>query len=110
MEERLSELEDFAVLSMRLHRMAEEGRQRFLVHQQQAEEFQRQTEEFQQQTEEFQLRSAEFHRRSAQYHLQASERLTRLEGDQDQIQEILSRMTQAVALIQADIVRLDETR
>ena len=89
MEDRLSDLEDFAVLSMRLHRMAEANRQQLILNQRLAEEDQRQAEERQR---------------------RAEERLRQLEESQQQVQELLARMAQVVALIQADIVRLDETR
>ena len=89
MEDRLSNMEDFALISMELHRMAEANRQQLILNQRQAEERQRQAEERQR---------------------QAEERLLQLEASQQHIQELLARMTQLVALIQADIVRLDETR
>ena len=96
MEDRFRRLEDFSEISLELHRMAEANRQRMLENQRQAEERQRQAEERQRQAEERQR--------------QAEERLRQIEGEGQQLQELLSRLAQTVALMQADIVRLDETR
>ena len=52
--------------------------------------------------EEFSLLSLDLHRG-----METSRR--QMEESQQHIQELLARMTQLVALIQADIVRLDET-
>ena len=96
MEERLSDMENFAVLSMRLHRMAEANRQQLILNQRLAEEDQRQAEERQRRAEERQRR--------------AEERLRQLEDSHQEVLELLTRLAQTVALVQADIVRLDETR
>ena len=89
MEDRIRDLEDYALISLELHRMAEDRRQQVIANQRQAQEDQRQAEERQR---------------------RAEERLLQMEESHQEIQELLSRLTQTVAIMQADIVRLDESR
>ena len=60
--------------------------------------------------EEFSLLSLDLHRGMEATQRQMAERQRQMEENQQHIQELLARMTQLVALIQADIVRLDESR
>ena len=67
--------------------------------------------------EEFSLLSLDLHRgmeatqrQMAESQRQIEERQRQMEENQRHVQELLARMTQLVALVQADIVRLDETR
>ena len=85
MEDRISGLESFARMSATLTRIINEHMNAMEDRQQQ---WQRQTEEWQRQTEEWQR--------------QAEER--RMERD-----ELMQQLLQAVAVMQADIVRIDET-
>lgn len=75
MEDRIRNLENFALVSVEIHRLMEES--------------QRRTEESQRRMEES---------------------LRRMEESQRQRDEVMDRMAQAIALIQADIVRIEETR
>jgi len=81
MEDRISSLESMAQLSMTMTRILNEHMNAMDERQRQAEEWQRQSEEQQQLAEERQR-----------------------ERD-----ELLQQLVQAVAVMQADIVRIDET-
>ncbi len=79
MEDRVSNLENIAQLSIRLHRMTQES-------------LTREQEERRQMGEMMQ------------------ESLRREQQERQQMGEVMDQLIQAVALIQADIVRIDETR
>ena len=85
MEDRISGLESFARMSAALTRIINEHMNAMEDRQQ---EWQRRTEEWQRRTEEWQR--------------QAEER-------QRERDELMQQLLQAVAVIQADIVRIDET-
>lgn len=82
MEERLRNLERFSLISVEIHRLMEESQRRM-------EESYRRMEESQRRMEET---------------------LRQVEESQRQRDEVMDRMAQAITLIQADIVRIDETR
>ena len=89
MEDRISGLESFAQMSASLTRILNE-------HMNVMDERQWQTEQWQRQAEQWQ-------RRSEQWQRQADER-------QQQRDELLQQILQTVTVMQADIVRIDETR
>ena len=88
MEDKISSLESFAQLSMTMLRIINE-------HMDAMDERQRQADERQRQSEEWQRRAEENQR-------QAEER-------QQERDALLRQLLQAVAVMQADIVRIDET-
>jgi hypothetical protein len=75
LEDRIRNLENFALVSVEIHRLMEESQRRMEESQRRMEASQRQMEESQRQRD-----------------------------------EVMERMAHAIALIQADIVRIDETR
>ena len=89
MEERIRALEDFSQISTALAIQVEESQRRMSARQARMEENQRRTEERQRQVEEDQQLAEESLRRTA---------------------ELVQQLIQAVAVIQAEIVRIDETR
>ena len=82
MEDRISGLESFAQLSATMTRILNEHMDVMDERQRQAEEWQRQAEDWQRQADSRQL----------------------------QRDKLLQQLLQAVALMQADIIRIDETR
>ena len=82
MEDRIRNLENFALVSVEIHRLMEES----------------------------QRRMEESYRRMAESQRRTEEALRRMEESQRQRDEVMDRMAQAIALIQADIVRIEETR
>lgn len=82
MEERMRNMESFAHLSVEIHLLMEESQRRMEDSYRRMEESQRRMEET----------------------------LRQVEESQRQRDEVMDRMAQAIALIQADIVRIDETR
>ena len=60
--------------------------------------------------ENFALVSVEIHRLMEESQRRTEESLRRIEESQRQRDEVMDRMAQAIALIQADIVRIEETR
>ena len=60
--------------------------------------------------ENFALVSVEIHRLMEESQRRMEESLRRIEESQRQRDEVMDRMAQAIALIQADIVRIEETR
>jgi erythromycin esterase-like protein len=88
MEDRISSLESIARMSATLTRIMNEHMDAMDERQQQTEQWQRQAEQWQRQAEQWQR--------------QAEER-------QRQRNELLQQLLQAVVVMQADIVRIDET-
>ena len=102
MEDRLRNLENFALIATELAVEIEEWQRRSEERQRQAEERQRQAEERQRLTDEWQRQSDEWQR-------QTDELFGVLELSQRRRDELLQRMAQAIAVMQAEIVRIDET-
>lgn len=92
-EDPFRRVEVLTEISLELHRLSEESQQRMIERQFQTEQRQQQQ---QLQMEENQRQAEEYYRK--------------MEEDHQQMRDLLSRMAQTVALMQADIVRLDETR
>ncbi len=88
MEERIVHLENLAQISATLFRIVEEHASSMEERQRQAEERQRQAEDWQRQAEDWQRQT---------------------EVGQRYRDELLQQLLQATAVLQADIVRLDET-
>lgn len=95
MEDRISSLESMALLSTTMTRILNEHMNAMDERQRQAEEWQRQAEEWQRLAEERQR--------------QAEEQQRLAEERQRERDELLQQIVQAVAVMQADIVRIDET-
>ena len=102
MEDRISSLESFSQMHITLTRIINEHMNLMDDRQRQYEEWQRQSEEWQRRSEEWQRRSEEWQRRSEEWQRQADEG----RGERD---TLLQQLLQSVALMQADIVRIDET-
>ena len=82
MEERIRNLENFALVSVEIQRLMDESQRRMEASYRRMEETQRRMEES----------------------------LRQMEESQRQRDEVMDRMAQAITLIQADIIRIDETR
>ena len=102
MEDRISSLESFAQMSATIARIMNEHMDTMGERQRQSEEWQRQSEEWQRRVE---IRQQQVEIR----HRQAEEWQRRAEASQRQRDELLQQLLQTVAVMQADIVRIDET-
>ena len=103
MEERIRALEDFSQISTALTIQIDEMQRRMSARQARMEERQTRMEEFQRQVEEHQRRVEE-HQRQMEEDQQLAE-----EGHR-RTAELVQQLLQADAVMQADIVRIDETR
>ncbi len=103
MDQRLRNLEVFSQISTEMAIMHAESLRRTEEQQQLLAEQQRRMEEQQRRMEEQQRRMEEQQRLMA-------ERQQQIEADQRRRGELIDQMLQLVAVMQADIVRIDETR